>query len=291
MKGIDVSGYQENVNYNQQKNSGVEVCYIKATEGLTYNNPLLKSQYNRAKAVGMKVGFYHYLRANDPIAEAKHFLSVISGLTSDCLYCIDAEQQSEAVGVSARIRAFADYLISQKKSPMIYTGLYFYRDEILGNCKNIPLWVASYCSSRPSIKSVGWQYTESPIDMNIFDKGVLLSGVKGVSTSQQPQLNTGNDWIRRLQAECNRQGFSNQKVDGYFGVNTVNGCPTMRQGARGNLTRLLQEKLNKLTYNTNGVDGIYGSTTFNAICNYQSNHGLSRDGICGKGTWAELIKQ
>ncbi|MCB2308886.1 N-acetylmuramoyl-L-alanine amidase [Clostridium estertheticum] len=109
--------------------------------------------------------------------------------------------------------------------------------------------------------------------------------------SQPTQVNTGNDWIRRLQAECNRQGFSNQKVDGYFGENTVNGCPMMKPGATGNLTRLLQEKLNKLTYNTNGIDGIYGSTTRNAVYNYQNNHHLSADGICGKGTWREIIKQ
>ena len=111
------------------------------------------------------------------------------------------------------------------------------------------------------------------------------------STHSKPVQNTGNDWIRRLQAECNRQGFSNQRVDGYFGENTVNGCPMMRQGANGNLTRLLQEKLNKLTYNTNGIDGIYGSTTRNAVFNYQKNHGLSADGICGKDTWREIIKQ
>ena len=109
--------------------------------------------------------------------------------------------------------------------------------------------------------------------------------------TQPVQTNTGNDWIRRLQAECNRQGFSNQRVDGYYGENTVNGCPMMRQGTQGTITKLLQEKLNKLTYNTNGVDGIFGSTTFNAVSNYQSNHGLSRDGICGKDTWREIIKQ
>ena len=114
---------------------------------------------------------------------------------------------------------------------------------------------------------------------------------KPSAPSKIVNTNTGNNWIRRLQAECNNQGFSNQKVDGYFGESTLNGCPMMREGATGNLTRLLQEKLNALTYNTNGVDGIYGSTTRNAIFNYQANHGLSADGICGKDTWREVIKQ
>ena len=101
--------------------------------------------------------------------------------------------------------------------------------------------------------------------------------------------NLGNDWIRRLQQECNAQGFSNQKVDGIAGVNTLNGCPTLRQGARGNITKLLQEKLVSLGYSTNGVDGIYGSGTANAVYYYQKNKGLVADKICGQATWSKLL--
>lgn len=105
----------------------------------------------------------------------------------------------------------------------------------------------------------------------------------------KPVQTTGNDWIRRLQQECNVQGFSNQKVDGIAGVNTLNGCPTLRQGARGNITKLLQEKLVSLGYNTNGIDGIYGGATANAVKSYQRSKNLSSDGICGQATWRKLL--
>ena len=105
----------------------------------------------------------------------------------------------------------------------------------------------------------------------------------------KPVQTTGNDWIRRLQQECNVQGFSNQKVDGIPGVNTLNGCPTLRQGARGNITKLLQEKLVSLGYNTNGIDGIYGGGTANAVKSYQRNKNLSSDGVCGQATWRKLL--
>lgn len=101
--------------------------------------------------------------------------------------------------------------------------------------------------------------------------------------------NSGDDWVRRLQQECNNQGFSNQKVDGIAGVNTLNGCPTLRQGASGNITKLLQEKLVSLGYSTNGIDGIYGSGTANAVKSYQSSKGLSQDGVCGQATWRKLL--
>lgn len=105
----------------------------------------------------------------------------------------------------------------------------------------------------------------------------------------QATISNTDDWVRRLQQECNAQGFSNQKVDGIAGANTLNGCPTLRQGARGNITKLLQEKLVSLGYNTNGVDGIYGGGTASAVYSYQKNKLLVADKICGQATWRKLL--
>ena len=105
----------------------------------------------------------------------------------------------------------------------------------------------------------------------------------------KPTVNNGNNWIKRLQQECNKQGFSNQNVDGIAGPNTLNGCPTLRKGARGNITKLLQEKLVSLGYNTNGVDGIFGSATDNAVRLFQKSNRLLVDGIVGKNTWRKIL--
>ena len=78
-------------------------------------------------------------------------------------------------------------------------------------------------------------------------------------------------------------------VDGIAGKNTLNGCPTLRKGATGNITKLLQEKLTALGYGTNGVDGIFGSGTKNAVIRYQKAKGLSADGIVGQNTWKKLL--
>ena len=128
------------------------------------------------------------------------------------------------------------------------------------------------------------------------DNGLDPDGLAGIRTFAKldeliakKSSNSGDDWVRRLQQECNNQGFSNQKVDGIAGVNTLNGCPTLRQGASGNITKLLQEKLVTLGYSTNGVDGIFGSGTANAVKSYQSSKGLSQDGVCGQATWRKLL--
>lgn len=105
---------------------------------------------------------------------------------------------------------------------------------------------------------------------------------------QTPKL-SGNDWVRRLQKECNAQGFSKQVIDGIPGKNTLAGCPTCRKGARGNITRLIQERLNSLGYNCGSIDGIFGSGTENAVKTLQKVHGLIIDGIVGQNTWRILL--
>ena len=120
--------------------------------------------------------------------------------------------------------------------------------------------------------------------------GTTSSGSAPVATPvAKPATSTGNDWVRRLQTACNTQGFSNQKVDGIPGKNTLAGCPTCRKGARGNITRLIQERLNSLGYNCGKVDGIFGAGTYVAVIAFQKAHGLSADGIVGKNTWRALL--
>ena len=103
----------------------------------------------------------------------------------------------------------------------------------------------------------------------------------------EPAVNV-DEWVRELQQECNNQGYSNQKVDGVGGPATLAGCPTVRQGARGNITKLIQERLVSLGYNTNGVDGIFGAGTKAAVIAFQESRGLSADGIVGQNTWRKL---
>ena len=54
--------------------------------------------------------------------------------------------------------------------------------------------------------------------------------IKNITSSDvKLTVNNNDNWFKRLQEECNKQGFSDY--------------PTLRKGARGNITKLLQEKL------------------------------------------------
>ena len=62
LKGIDVSNWQGNINFKSVKNERIEVVYIKATEGDYFKDSYAKQNYERAKAEGLKVGFYHFFK-------------------------------------------------------------------------------------------------------------------------------------------------------------------------------------------------------------------------------------
>ena len=164
MKGIDIASYQQNVDFKKVKNNGIEIVYIKATEGINYKNPLLKLQYDGAISAGLKIGFYHFLRSGDPILEAKYFLSVVDGFSANCKHVIDVEVVlgQTIAKISRNVRIFADYLISKGKQVCIYTGDNFYSNNLDSSVKNIPLWVAHYGVSKPDASNyIGFQYSNS----------------------------------------------------------------------------------------------------------------------------------
>ena len=138
-------------------------------------------------------------------------------------------------------------------------------------------------------KKVGYDYIGKTIAESLVNRS---SGVTPTPTptpepvptpTPQPTSKNYHSWIARLQEECNKQGFSNQKVDGIAGPNTLNGSPMVRRGARGNITKLIQEKLGI------SADGIFGANTEVAVKNYQRTNGLSVDGIVGRNTWRKLL--
>lgn len=119
--------------------------------------------------------------------------------------------------------------------------------------------------------------------------GTISAGSAPASQPATQNVFDKENWVRRLQKECNTQGFSNQRVDGIPGKNTLAGCPTCRKGARGNITRLIQERLNSLGFNCGKVDGIFGTGTRAAVIAFQRAHGLTTDGIVGQNTWRALL--
>lgn len=66
------------------------------------------------------------------------------------------------------------------------------------------------------------------------------------------------------------------------------GFPLLRRGSISNYVCIAQDDLNTLGLKTGGLDGIFGAQTENAVRAYQTQVGLSVDGIVGCNTWRSL---
>ncbi len=146
-------------------------------------------------------------------------------------------------------------------------------------------------------------FCDSEIDASLYNANKMASAiVKGlmgeVKETVQPQpapaptltpKPSGDDWIRCLQEGLNAQFGAGLVVDGLRGPKTLNACPTVKKGAKGNITRLIQERLNSVGFNLT-LDGIFGENTKKAVKVFQKNRGLTEDGIVGPKTWEWLLK-
>ena len=193
-EGIDVSRWQGNINFEQVANSGIQIVYIKATEGTTYVSPTFEKSYQNAKANGLKIGFYHYVTARteeEAKAEAQFFASKIQGKEIDCKLAMDFEEfgnlnnnEINAIGL-----AFIKKLQELTQKPVvIYSNSYTARTVWNGEILNYPLWIAEYGVSKPRdngkwSKYVGWQYTDTGkvngisgnVDRDKFTKEIFIN--------------------------------------------------------------------------------------------------------------------
>lgn len=64
----------------------------------------------------------------------------------------------------------------------------------------------------------------------------------------------------------------------------------LKNGSRSEEVKQLQERLYAIGYEPGAIDGNFGGNTRKAVISFQTDAGLSPDGIVGKNTWTALGK-
>lgn len=118
--------------------------------------------------------------------------------------------------------------------------------------------------------------------VNSYGFGIEVDGYFGYQTKK--------GIIKVYQTEINKQYGTSLEVDGEFGPCTYYATPIVMYGAEGNITKAIQSMLYCRGYNTDGVDGLFYDGTYRAIEQFQSNHGLTVDGIFGPNTAEKLFE-
>ena len=249
--GIDVSNYQRNIDYEKVRMAGIEVVYIKATEGQTITDAYLRQNYENAKANGLKIGFYHFVRATNnsqAIAEAEYFAKVISGMTADCRLAMDFEvfgslTNEEVNEISFTFLRKVEELT--EKEMVIYSNTYSARTVFSQELANqYPLWVAEYEVNEPQNNGkwntwIGFQYTDKGIidgingyvDRDRFTDQIFLSNTDPINPNDNnnEEYEESNNYItyivRRGDTLSNialRYGTTVNEIAGINGIQNPN---------------------------------------------------------------------
>ena len=166
--GIDVSRWQETMDWNKAKSAGAVFAIARATIGATGVDDQWEANKAGIVATGLLPGAYHYFKDNrDPVTQARHFASHVP---DGFIAVADIEDKYAGPDVAANVLTFLselERLIGVR--PVIYTGAWWWNPYI-GNvswASDYPLWVANYTTaSDPLLPSAWstwdiWQYTSS----------------------------------------------------------------------------------------------------------------------------------
>ncbi|MFS1519409.1 GH25 family lysozyme [Bacillus sp. SCS-151] len=289
VKGIDVSHWQGNIDWNKVKSDNIEFAYIKASEGTTFVDSNLENNYNNAKQAGIKVGFYHFgTPSQSPLDEASWFLNVTSNYHNDLPHVLDIEQNNQLS--KAQITQYCEQWLSsiEERSnyqPILYTYSSFAKSYLESTLGKWPLWIAQYEVEKPNDNEIwdSWaifQYTDSG----------TINGI------------TGNVDMNEMNKE-----FFYMVTSGKSESELINKCKytlpteTLEHGDRGENVMKIQKILADLNFYPNknapqhGIDGVYGLKTKDMVQRFQKVYlPYEVDGIYGANTRekiASLLKE
>ena len=289
-EGIDVSDWQGYIDYSQVKNSGIEIVYIKASQGNNIKDPYFEINYENAKANNLKVGFYHFLTATtveEAEQQATFFVSVISGKEADCKLAMDYEQFN---GVDReQINQIALAFIQKvkeltEKQVIIYSDLY--NSESTFNSKLASqgeLWIAYYGDYRnlENVNSswntfIGVQYTDQGnvpgingnVDRDLFSEEIFLDDSSEIPTTENPNDSYNTETVYytvksgdTLSSIASRYGTTVEEIaqlNGIQNVNLIYPGQVLRITTNSNVPGSETNSTNKTYYTIKRGDTLWG---------------------------------
>ncbi len=207
--GIDISHYNELINWAAIKDSDVSFVYIKISEGVGTPDRRANEHANNARQIGLRIGYYHFCRPDkrnggsvisDATAEADEALKIIAGLQKpDLPLVLDLENQTgwdtplNKQEYLLWVTTFLNRINEIFGTDCVIYSRKEYLDQKLPSTHNLgkyKLW-SSYYPKNPDVNKLTcpigwvdwaiWQYTDSgvigsnaKIDINILKDSTLF---------------------------------------------------------------------------------------------------------------------
>lgn len=192
VRGVDVSHYQGEIDWQQFKEQGVEFAFIKATEGSSFVDEKYEENRENARAEGLYIGVYHFFSFDSPPAsQAEHFIATAGDLSGTLPPVVDIEYYGdkrenppEKDQVVSGLQELLDALEKEYGvKPVIYTTYAVYNKYIRNGFQEYPLWIRNVYYPPADIGRAWtfWQYSdtgklkgtageEKYVDLNVFRK-------------------------------------------------------------------------------------------------------------------------
>lgn len=192
--GIDVSKHNGTILWDRVARDGrVRFVFIKATEGSGHADRRYRRNLEGARAVGLKVGSYHFLTSKTSVQrQFAHFLEVARPDEQDLIPVLDVEEggiRGRWTGAQLRDSVERFSLLVKKhygKRPIIYSNVHFYNTHLAPDFNRHLLFMASY-DALPRLSGKGkvnvWQRTERGhlpgigeyVDLDVLVEGTTVS--------------------------------------------------------------------------------------------------------------------
>lgn len=171
-KGIDLSTFQKEVNYQELKNQGIEFAIIRCGYGKEERQKdlMFETHYKGLKSVGIHVGSYLYsycTSIENSYKEAQNCLKFIQGKQFELPIFIDLEEERTSKlgkdGVTQVALNFCKTIEEHGYKAGVYANLNWFKNFI--NVKELlhySIWLAQWSGSHNEDFRVDfWQYTSS----------------------------------------------------------------------------------------------------------------------------------
>lgn len=177
--GIDVSSHQQEIDWQQVKDAGMEFVFVRIgyrgyCEGVLHIDELAAQNLAQAKAAGLQVGAYFYSQAlneKEALEEAELCLDFLEDYKLDLPVVFDWEYVSEtartanmdADTLTQCAQAFCKAVEDAGYEAMIYANTSQARDLYhMTRLQEYPFWLAMYSDTMDYPYRIDfWQYTET----------------------------------------------------------------------------------------------------------------------------------
>jgi hypothetical protein len=140
--GVDVSHHQGgNIDFAALWRDGIEFAFLKATEGASFVDPRFITNLRRARAAGLLVAAYHYVRGGASVATQVN--NVRRTVPRDVPVLLDVEEGSGDVGLTRQL--VAGLRVSGYRVPLLYIPRWYHRQLGSPSLAGLPpLWSSRY---------------------------------------------------------------------------------------------------------------------------------------------------